>query len=126
VNSRINLTTEHLKNFDIIISNDLHEKLIIGYDKNTNMFYIDRTKSGKTDFDDSFPKKITAPRLTNDKKMNLTLLLDDSSVEIFADDGLTTMTALFFPNKKYTNLTLKSNDNFLINKLNLWSLKSIW
>ncbi|PKQ45400.1 glycosyl hydrolase family 32 [Confluentibacter flavum] len=124
--SRIQLTSDYLKSFSIILSNDLCEQLILGYNESQNEFYIDRTKSGKIDFEKGFSKRITSPRLVNNNKVDLTLIIDDSSVELFTDDGLTVMTALCFPQKKYNNLKLKSNSNFLINNLDYWSLKSIW
>lgn len=39
---------------------------------------------------------------------NVSLVFDASSVELFADGGLSVMTALFFPTRPYTQLTLQS------------------
>ena len=98
---------------------------MIGYDKEQNQFYIDRTKSGKVDFQKDFAAIHTAPRFTNDKKTTLTLVIDVSSVELFADNGLTVMTEIFFPNELYNKIHLQSADNMVINRLEYMDLKSI-
>jgi fructan beta-fructosidase len=122
----LNLSIDSVKNFSIILSNDLGEQLVIGYDKTGNQYFIDRTKSGKTNFREGFADRHSAPRFTNTSKMGLSLLIDVSSVELFADDGLTVMTEIFFPNKPYSTVKIESNDDAVIERLEITSLKSIW
>jgi len=52
-------------------------------------------------------------------------MIDVSSVELFADDGLTVMTEIFFPNKPYNQLRLQSPGDILIEKLEYIKLKKI-
>ena len=124
--SRLNLSINKLKNFSIILSNDIGEEVVIGYDKKDNKYYIDRIKSGKTDFQKDFAAKHTAPRLTNDQSLSMSLIIDASSVELFADNGLTVMTEIFFPNQPYNQVHIQSTDNVMIKKLEYSNLKSIW
>lgn len=124
--SRLNLSINKLKNFSIILSNDIGEEVVIGYDKKDNKYYIDRTKSGKTDFHKDFAAKHTAPRLTNDQSLSMSLIIDASSVELFADNGLTVMTEIFFPDQPYNQVHIQSPDNVMIKKLEYSNLKSIW
>jgi fructan beta-fructosidase len=42
------------KNFSITLSNAAGEQVIVGFDAGANQYYIDRTKSGKTDFNKGF------------------------------------------------------------------------
>jgi fructan beta-fructosidase len=113
--------------FSFVLSNDLNEKTVIGYNKEKNQFYIDRTHSGKIDFERRFANAVhTAPRFTTSKNLKLTLIMDDSSVELFADDGLTVMTEIFFPNKPYAGLYLESKDKLSVKEFTHYSLKSIW
>jgi fructan beta-fructosidase len=58
--------------------------------------------------------------------MKISLVIDVSSVELFADDGLTVMTELFFPNKPYNQIHIQSADGILIKKLEYKKLKGIW
>jgi len=123
---RLNLNFEEVKDFSLIVSNDMGEELIIGYDKKQHQYFIDRSKSGKTTFQKEFAARHVAPRFTDRAKMNISLLIDASSVELFADDGLTVMTAIFFPSKPYHQIHIESPDNILIKKLEYINLKSIW
>ena len=77
---------DNAKDFSVVLSNELGEEMIIGYSKAQNQYYIDRTKSGKTDFQKDFGKKHTAPRFIQKGNMNVTLFIDESSVELFADN----------------------------------------
>jgi len=123
---RLSLTMDTVKDFSVILSNDMGEQLIIGYDKRNNQFYIDRTKSGKTNFQKDFAAKHVAPRFIKNNGMNLSLIIDVSSVELFADDGLTVMTEIFFPNKPYDKISLTAKDKLMIKKLSYARLQSIW
>ncbi len=123
---RINLSLTAVNNFSLVVSNDTGEELVIGYDNDKHEYFIDRTKSGKIDFQKDFAGRHTAPRLTNNANMNISLILDASSVELFADDGLTVMTEIFFPNKPYGRINMRSADGLSIKKLEYINLKDIW
>jgi fructan beta-fructosidase len=124
--NRIDLTsTAKLENdFEIILSNTFNEKLIIGYDAVKRQYFIDRTKAGIANFNKGFAAVAVAKRLTNPYMyMNLSILLDKTSIELFADDGLTVMTALFFPTHPYTNCILQSKNGLPLKSLDLFSYK---
>lgn len=123
---QITITADQLKNFSVILSNSLKEEVTIGFSKEENAYYIDRTKSGKADFKNGFARRMTGPRLAKNNTMNLTIIVDAASVELFADDGLTVMTGIFFPNETYNQARIMSDDSFLIKKLSYTEMKSIW
>jgi fructan beta-fructosidase len=123
---RLNINLEEIKDISFIIANDAGEELVIGYEKDKNQYFIDRSKSGKSDFHKEFAARHVAPRFTGKSKMNISLLLDVSSVELFADDGLTVMTSVFFPNKPYNKIIIRSADAANIKKLEYISFNSIW
>ena len=123
---KISFTSDQIKSFSIKLSNNLGEQVLVGYSKEENAYYIDRTKSGKMDFEKNFSKRFVSHRLSSNKKIDLTLIIDAASVELFADNGLTVMTGIFFPNIPFNKTVIKSNDTFLINKLDYTGLKSIW
>lgn len=124
--ARLHITAGKIENFSIIFSNDSGEKVEIGFDKATNSYFIDRSNSGKVDFAKRFAERHTAPRLSNKNEMDLTLILDNASVELFADNGLSVMTEIFFPNEIYSKIQIQSPDHFKIKSLQLTRLKSIW
>ncbi len=123
---RIDLTINGLKDFYIELSNYIGEQLVIGYDKKNNQYFIDRTQSGKTGFQKDFSERHTAPRFAKNEKMNLSLIMDESSIELFADDGLSVMTEIFFPDKSFNNMTMHTSDKVLTGKWSYTKYKSIW
>lgn len=122
---RLNLSFNQTKNISVTLSNDVGEQLVIGFDKEQNQYFIDRTKSGEVDFQKDFSARHTAPRLSGDRELNLQLIIDVSSVELFADNGLSVMTEIFFPSQPYNHIILHSKDQ-KINKLEYSHLSSIW
>jgi fructan beta-fructosidase len=118
--SLLKMSTASLNDYAITLSNDAGEELVIGYDKKANQYYIDRTKAGKVDFQHDFKGRFVAPRFATTNASDLTLVIDGTSVELFADNGLTTMTTIFFPNKPFDHIITKSIS------LKQTALKSIW
>ena len=92
------------KDFSFRISNNHGEYIVIGFEQNENRFYIDRTRSGKTDFHKEFAQKSVAGRISTANKINLTMLLDRTSVELFADDGLSVMSSISFPRSTFNKI----------------------
>ena len=64
-------------------------------------WWIDRRASGTVDFHPAFASRSSAHRLTDDAASDLQLWLDNGSVELFADGGLSVMTSLFFPRQPW-------------------------
>ena len=58
--------------------------------------------------------------------MNLSLLFDESSLELFADDGLTVMTEIFFPEKPYSQIHIQANGEVNFKKIEYIQIQSIW
>ena len=117
---------EKLNDYSIILSNEKGDKLIIGYDQAGNRYYIDRTQSGKVDFNPDFAKIAYAPRLTKASTSDSELIVDTSSIELFTDDGLSIMTSVFFPNTPYKRLQIQTRKGVIIKNIKLLPLKSIW
>jgi fructan beta-fructosidase len=119
----INLTMDQATDFSIVLSNNLGEEVQVGFDKAANQYFIDRTKSGKIDFNKEFAARHFAPRFSVNPKMNMTLVIDVSSVELFADDGLSVMTEIFFPNKPFDQVRIASPGKAVIKQLEYSALK---
>ena len=53
------------------------------------------------------------------------ILIDVSSIELFADDGVNTMTEIFFPNEDFYNVEVfKTDNNTKLKKGRIYSIKS--
>ncbi len=105
--------------FTFKLFNKQGDELLFGYDGTDNTFFIDRSKSGKTGFSETFAnKKSIAERVSTSEKLSGTILLDKTSLELFFDEGSTVLTEIFFPNAPFTTLSIKSvNQDFILNQL---------
>jgi len=117
---------DRMNDYSVMLSNDSGEELVIGYNNAKKQYFIERAKSGKIDFNAEFAKTAFAPRLTNITSSNIKLVIDASSVELFADNGLTVMTSVFFPAKSFTRMKIQNNKGATIKNLKILPLKSIW
>lgn len=124
--ARLNLASDKIENFTITLSNQAGEKIMLGYDKPSNSYFIDRTASGKVSFEKGFAAKHTAPRISTKENVDLSLIIDNASVELFADNGLTVMTEIFFPNALYSNITIRSQEGFKIKSLQYSKMKTMY
>jgi fructan beta-fructosidase len=105
---KVTLEMPEANDFSFVVSNEAGEKVIVGFDQRSNQFYIDRTNAGKKYFHQEFAARHVAPRLTKEKKLDLTLIVDLASIELFADQGLTTMTSIVFPSHPFDKASFTS------------------
>lgn len=121
----IEATLKNTETFSIQLMNDARNQLVIGFNGDNKEFYIDRTAAGEASFDSYFAAVHTAPRLSDNKRINLTIIVDVSSVEFFADDGFTVMTELCFPKSILSKVDLEPGKNEFID-VKYTNLKSAW
>lgn len=124
----VDLSKTDSKDFGIEVSNKKGETFTVGYNVGSRSFYTDRRKAGKTTFSEEFAKDMhTAPRVSRNSKLRLHLIFDNSSVELFADDGEIAMTDIFFPTEDFTGSRFFSTGGKTrISNAKAWNLRSIW
>ncbi len=107
------------------LSNSKGDELAFGYNATEKSFFVDRNKSGKTDFSDKFTDRIsTAPRTASSDSLTGKILLDKTSIELFYDNGQTVMTEIFFPNAPFETLAIVSDkERFTLNNIEIHELK---
>ncbi len=86
--------------------NSLDEEVVVGYNLADQEYFVDRSNAGKTDFSDDFPGRFTAERVGGGDTLSMHLFIDVASVELFADNGTTVMSNIFFPNEAFTQVSL--------------------
>jgi sucrose-6-phosphate hydrolase SacC (GH32 family) len=69
----------------------------VGYDATWSDVYVDRSHSGDVVIGPTFAARHEAPIAIQGGRIRLHILLDRSSVEVFADNGLVTITDLIYP-----------------------------
>ena len=70
---------------------------VIGYDPGSRQLFVDRTHSGNTGFSPQFPVRTAAPLPLNRDSLSLVILVDRSTLEVFAQDGQVAISNLFYP-----------------------------
>jgi len=123
---KLKLQTSSLASFSVVLSNAAKGKLVVGYDKASNRFYIDRREAGNNAFNKEFAKIHYAPRISSGKTISLTLFVDVASVELFADNGLSVMTDVFFPEQPLGLISVQAPAALTLKELSYTPLKSIW
>jgi fructan beta-fructosidase len=124
--ARISINAVKLESFTITLFNDEGEKILAGYDEATNNYFIDRTHSGNTAFAENFAKRHTASRISHKSNFDITLIIDNASIELFADNGLSVMTEIFFPDSLLSNIRIASKNGLKIKSLKFNRIKQIW
>jgi fructan beta-fructosidase len=113
--------------FGIQLSNDKGEIYRIGYDVAKNQYFSDRMKAGTNKFSEKFAKSLHfAPRLSSKKTIQLQVFFDVSSVELFADGGVTVLTDIFFPTEKFDQISLFSEKGDVQIQGKGYELDAIW
>ncbi|MCL4115998.1 UNVERIFIED_CONTAM: hypothetical protein GTU68_054619 [Idotea baltica] len=117
------------KDFQLKLSNDLNEAVIFALNSEEKLAVLDRTKSGKTDFQEDFGsiQKMSIDNLP-DEEYEVRILVDKSSIELFLNGGQYVMTSQLFPNKAYKNLSIeyKGDSEMSVKELQLNEIKRIW
>jgi fructan beta-fructosidase len=105
-------------------------KLVLSYDPVTSSLVLDRTNCtdfiSDTSFIRLFAKKITAPVGLQNGKLQLRIFIDQSSIEVFTNDGEVVLSAVTFPSEKQLGIELFSNRAETQFNFKAWALKSIW
>ncbi|SRR5579883_2636425 len=86
-----------------VVSGDA-EQTSIGYDVREATLFIDRTRSGLTDFKRAFPGRHGGPLTAPHGVITLRIFLDRCSVEAFGNDGECVVTSLIYPESDRSGL----------------------
>lgn len=99
------------------------EQTTIGYAVAEEQLFIDRSRSGQVDFSTVFAARYAAPLTPSAGIVRLHIFVDQTSVEVFGNDGLAVLTAQIFPAKEQVTITLFAQDGLVhLRQLDLWSL----
>ena len=103
------------------------QETVIGYDAEAGELYVDRTRSGTSDFNRNFPGVQRAPLAARNGRIHLHILVDWSSVEVFADHGQTVITDQIFPDATSDGIELFADGGgATLERLKIQPLRSSW
>ena len=111
----------------IELTNERGERYRVGFRAADGIFYSDRTAAGDHGFSDAFAAVHEAPRLARGDTVRMRLFLDVSSMELFADQGATVMTEIFFPTEPFSRMSVYgAGAPATLLGGRVWSLAGIW
>ena len=129
---------KHPASFELTLTSNLGDTLQVGLDNDNDRYYIKRGAAGDMAFARDMSPVLYAPRIKNASRPRppvLQLVLDRNSIELFADNGLSVMTALFFPRGYFEKISLNAKSKkdkqqkrlkSAETNLKVFQLKSIW
>jgi fructan beta-fructosidase len=114
--------------FGIKLSNKLGEFVKVGYDNYHNGFYSDRQNAVQKPFSTHFSGLHFLPYDIEDASVvNMRIILDVSSMELFAMDGKPVITDSFFPTSQFNILEVfAENGSITVESISVTQLKSIY
>lgn len=126
-NVDISFTMKDLKEdvYTFSFSNSSNNSISFGINKKEKYFFIDRKNSGIVSFSDNYANQITKAPFTEDfDKVDVRVVVDKTSIEVFYNNGKTVMTEIFFPVKPIETFSVnKDKFNFNIENLIINQLK---
>ncbi len=105
--------------------NQAGDEVTITLDREAGLVWFDRTQSGKTDFNENFAGKYSAPMEYHDTTL-LEIYVDQSSVELFVNGGRVQMTNLVFPSSLLQRVMVSDDDSVVLQSAKARVLNSIW
>lgn len=103
------------------------DRVVLAYDATTANVTLDRRTSGAVSFSDRFPQVSAAPLPGAGDRLKLHVFVDQSSLEVFVNDGQVVLTSQIFPHPGSTGLEVfSSRGESVLLGLTAWELASIW
>ena len=121
------LHTANLRSIGFRIRTGENEFTEIGYDRDQQGVYLDRSHSGEVSFHAAFAGRHSAPARIIDGAVQLRVLVDRSSVEVFINDGEAVLSDRIFPKGNSPVIEAFAGEGQgSVTKLKLHDLQSIW
>ncbi len=118
------------RNFVLSLKNEGKDSLAIAMDGKNKVLNFDRRNSGLTSFKDNFATGVQEMPIDNlpEGAIEVRILLDASSIELFVNQGQYVMTNQIFPRDAYTTLEfLNTSDKSLeVSDFSERAVKRIW
>ncbi|WP_420842475.1 GH32 C-terminal domain-containing protein [Halalkalibacter alkaliphilus] len=106
---------------------DSNEYALISYDVLEESLFVDRSNSGEFDFGTNVNDLQGAPMQADNGTVKIHAFVDRSSIEVFGNDGLRSITSQIFPQEGSEGLQLYSEGGEVtLKSLELYPLRSIW
>ena len=111
----------------LVLRTSEKEKTVIGFDDREKKIYIDRRHSGADHFHHDFGGIHSANFSPLDEMVEMKIFIDNSSIEVFCNDGEVVITDLIFPIGEIDHFEIFAEDGTVqLNHMNVYHLNSVW
>jgi fructan beta-fructosidase len=125
ITAQFNVKSTTAKEFGINVRVGNNQETTIGYDPKTSTLFLDRSKSGGFTYPDYMPLKQQVVMKPIDGKIKLQIYVDKSSVEVFGNNGLVSITDQIFSDDSSQGVELYSTGGSTsVNSLKVYNLKA--
>lgn len=98
------------ESFGLRLYNDINEQLTIGMDNLNQMIFVDRSLAGWDNESNLFARIHYAPYFYNSDEIELKIIIDRSSVELFTKEGLVVMTEQYYTSEPLNRISIFSKN----------------
>jgi levanbiose-producing levanase len=103
------------------------QKTVVGYNVSDSKMFFDRSQSGEIDFSDKFSTYHEATIKPTNKRVKMRIYVDESSVEVFGNEGQAVFSNVVFPDGASDRMSFYTKGgNVKIVSLNVYPLAGIW
>lgn len=102
------------------------QSVVFTIDNAKQQLMLDRSRSGKVDFEPGFAKVQLAPLTAPLVNVELDIVVDQSSIEIFVNKGASVFTSQMFPDSQLDQLRISSDSELTLASAKSFTLGSIW
>ncbi|MGN7764337.1 GH32 C-terminal domain-containing protein [Paenibacillus sp. 22594] len=113
--------------FGFNVREGANQKTIVGYRLGEGQLFVDRSASGVTDFSSLFSTRHQAEMTPENKRIKLRILVDESSIEVFADGGKVVFSEVIFPDPASRAMSFYTQGGMVkVVSLKVNKLGSVW
>lgn len=101
------------------------EQLLVGYDARTQELFADRTHAGGRDIDPRFATRLHTLLPLKSRTLHLDIVIDRSSIEVFAENGIKVLSLQVFPSQPDARLyAYAAGGNATLAQGSAWDLRA--
>lgn len=117
----------NVNEFGFHLREGAEQKTIVGYNVKESQMYVDRSLSGAIDFSNRFSTLHKAPLKPENQRIKLHIYVDDSSIEVFGQDGRVVFSDVIFPDPAHRDMSFyTSGGEVKVVSMKVHALKNIW
>jgi fructan beta-fructosidase len=106
----------------VLLKQKLNQEAIVGYQINNEQLYINSINAGKADAINALGMFVT-PMKIDRGRVKMQIFVDKNLVEVFGNDGETSVMSKVFPEENSSDWQIFSNGRAKVTKLTVWELR---